>query len=65
MLQGSPISASVFVMKKDQPVRVAQLVSQIPGALSFVPLAVAAGASTPVQTLAIDGASASSQSLKV
>ncbi len=63
VLHGSPISASAFVMKKDQPARVAQLVSQIPGALSFVPLAAAANASTPVQTLTIDGASAYSQSL--
>lgn len=62
VLQGSPISTRAFVMKKDQPSRVAQLVSKIPGALSFVPLA-AASASTPVQTLAIDGASATSQSL--
>ncbi len=62
-LHGSPISARAFVMKKDQPVRVAQLVSQIPGALGFVPLAAAASAATPVQTLAIDGAYATSQSL--
>jgi len=50
-------------MKKDLPSRVVQLVSKTPGALSFVPLAVAVSASTPVQTLAIDGASATSQSL--
>ena len=63
VLHGSPVKASAFVMKKDQPARVAQLVSQIPGALGFVPLAVATGASVSIQTLAIDGASASSQSL--
>ena len=64
VLQGSPIAASAFVMKKDLPARVAQLVSRNPGALSFVPLAAAANASTPVQTLSIDGASANSQSLR-
>jgi phosphate transport system substrate-binding protein len=63
VLHGSPVQASAFVMKKDQPVRIAQLVSQTPGAISFVPLTVATGASTSVQMLAIDGASANSQSL--
>jgi ABC-type phosphate transport system substrate-binding protein len=63
VLHGSPIQASTFVMKKDLPGRVAQLVSQTPGALSFVPLPVATTTTTPVQPLAIDGASASSQSL--
>ncbi|HEU0004193.1 MAG TPA: serine/threonine-protein kinase [Ktedonobacteraceae bacterium] len=63
VLHGSPVSANAFIMKKDQPARVAQLVSQIPGALGFVPLTVASGASTPVQMLAIDGAFANSQSL--
>jgi len=63
VLHGSPVQASAFVMKKDLPGRVAQLVSQTPGALSFVPLSVATTTTTPVQPLAIDGASASSQSL--
>ena len=63
VLHGSPIQASAFVMKKDLPGRVAQLVSQTPGALSFVPLLVAMTTTTPVQPLAIDGASANPQSL--
>ncbi|MGH2494592.1 MAG: serine/threonine-protein kinase [Ktedonobacteraceae bacterium] len=63
VLHGSPVQASAFVMKKDQPARVVQLVSQIPGALGFVPLAVTTSAPTPVQMLAIDGASANTQSL--
>ena len=63
VLHGSPISASAYVMKRDLPARIAQLVSQTPGALSFVPLTETTNASTPVQALAIDGASASAQSL--
>ena len=63
VLHGSPVQASAFTMKKDQPARVAQLVSQIPGALGFVPLTVATSASASVQMLAIDGASANTQSL--
>ena len=63
VLHGVPISASAYVVKKDQPARILQLVSQIPGALSFVPLAAVSGSSPSVQTLTIDGASASQQSL--
>jgi phosphate transport system substrate-binding protein len=63
VLHGAPISASAYVVKKDQPTRVVQLVSQTPGALSFVPLAVVSSSNPPVQMLSIDGASASQQSL--
>ncbi|HEY6541107.1 MAG TPA: serine/threonine-protein kinase [Ktedonobacteraceae bacterium] len=63
VLGGAPISASAYVMKKDQPARVLQLVSQIPGALSFVPLAAVIGSNPPVQMLTIDGASATPQTL--
>ncbi len=63
VLDGAPISASAYVMKKDQPARVLQLVSQIPGALSFVPLTAMNGSNPSVQMLNIDGASATSQSL--
>lgn len=62
VLGGAPISANAYVVKKDQPARILQLVSQIPGALSFVPLAAVTGSNPPVQVLAIDGASASQQS---
>ncbi len=63
VLHGAPISANAFVVKKDQPARIMQLVSQNSGALSFVPLAAVNGANPPVQMLSIDGASASQQSL--
>ena len=63
VLHGTPISARTYVVKKDQPARILQLVSQIPGALSFVPLAAVSSSNPSVQTLAIDGASASQQSL--
>lgn len=64
VLGSAPISANVYVMKKDQPARVLQFVSQIPGALSFVPLAAVTGSNLSVQMLTIDGASATSQSLR-
>ena len=63
VLGGAPISASAYIVKKDQPARVLQLVSQIPGGLSFVPLAAVTGSNPPVQMLTIDGASATPQSL--
>ncbi len=63
VLHSSPISASAFILKQDVPTRVAQIVSRIPGALSFVPLTDAASASAAVRTVSIDGASANSQSL--
>jgi len=63
VLGGAPISASAYVVKKDQPARILQLVSQIPGALSFVPLAAISGSNPSVQMLTIDGASATPQSL--
>jgi ABC-type phosphate transport system substrate-binding protein len=64
ILSGAPIAAHTYILKKDQPARVLQLVSQIPGALSFVPLAALTGSNSPVQMLTIDGASATSQSLQ-
>ena len=63
VLRGAPISASAFVIKKDQPARILQLVSQNSGALSFIPLAAMNGSNPGVQMLSIDGATASQQSL--
>ncbi|HLX55849.1 MAG TPA: substrate-binding domain-containing protein, partial [Ktedonobacteraceae bacterium] len=61
VLHGAPLQVNAIVFRKDQPSQVAQLVSQTPGAISFVPLAMAMSA--PVQMLAIDGAPASTQTL--
>jgi phosphate transport system substrate-binding protein len=63
VLQGSPITHSALVMKKDLPARVVQLVSRNSGVLSFVPLDAVTSASTPVERLSINGASANPQSL--
>jgi phosphate transport system substrate-binding protein len=63
VLGGAPMSASAYIIKKDQPARIVQLVSQNSGALSFVPLAAVSGSNPSVQVLTIDGASASQQSL--
>ena len=61
VLNGMPEQARGFVMKRDRPDILAQYVSQTPGAISYVPLAVANTAS--VQTLSIDGVAPSTQAL--
>ncbi|HVB73100.1 MAG TPA: protein kinase [Ktedonobacteraceae bacterium] len=63
VLNGAPVDVRAFVLKRDMPDQLAQIVSQMPGAISFVPLAVASGAAAPIQMLPIDGAQASSQAL--
>ena len=61
VMNGMAEKARGLVMKRDRPDILAQYVSQTPGAISYVPLAVANTAS--VQTLSIDGVAPSTQAL--
>ncbi len=61
VLNGAPLQAFGYTLKRDNPAVTAQLVGQTPGAISYVPLETLATAHA--QPLAIDGVSASTQSL--
>ncbi len=61
VLNGAPLAAHGYRMKKDAPAKVVQDVSHLRGALSYVPLAALSSAN--VQQLSIDGRSADAQSV--
>ena len=61
VLNGAQVQVHGYTMKKDNPSLTAQLVAQMPGAISYVPAW--ALSSVNVQQLAIDGVTASIQAL--
>ena len=61
VLNGAQVQVHGYTMKKDNPSLTAQLVAQMPGAISYVPSW--ALSSVNVQQLAIDGVTASIQAL--